>query len=54
MPQRFRGIHLIIEKGGAVKITCFAVNKIDIWSFIETLPGDEDVMERYSLNPANL
>ena len=37
-----------------MEIAGFAVNKMKTWNFVEAKPGDEDVMEKYSVNPPNV
>ncbi|WP_312026665.1 Gfo/Idh/MocA family oxidoreductase [Sphingomonas sp. J315] len=32
----------------------FAVNKLETWSFVETQPGDEQVVQNYSVNPPSV
>ena len=40
--------------GGSVVIGGFAVNKLEIWNFVEPREGDEAVKEHYSVNPPNV
>jgi UDP-N-acetyl-2-amino-2-deoxyglucuronate dehydrogenase len=53
-PNDLEGSISILGEGGSVEIGGFAVNKMKVWSFVETMPGDEDVMEKYSVNPPNV
>src|SRR6185503_4172474 len=32
----------------------FAMNKMETWSFRNPLPGDDEVMTKYSVNPPNV
>ena len=53
-PKDLEGSISVLGEGGTVEIGGFAVNKMKTWSFVEPMPGDEDVMERYSVNPPNV
>lgn len=53
-PQDLEGSISILGEGGTVEIGGFAVNKMKVWNFAETKPGDELVMEKYSVNPPNV
>jgi predicted dehydrogenase len=44
----------ILGEGGSVEIAGFAVNKMKVWSFVDTEVGDDQVMEKYSVNPPNV
>ena len=37
-----------------VEIAGFAVNQIRHWRFVDELPSDKDVMEKFSVNPPNV
>lgn len=53
-PKDLEGSISILGEGGVVEIGGFAVNKMKTWSFVESNPGDEDVMEKFSVNPPNV
>lgn len=53
-PRDLEGSISVLGETGTVEIAGFAVNKMKTWNFIEPLPGDEDVMEKYSVNPPNV
>jgi len=44
----------ILGEKGTVEVAGFAMNQIRTWQFKESLPEDEDVIERYSVNPPNV
>ncbi|MEO7157613.1 MAG: Gfo/Idh/MocA family oxidoreductase [Vicinamibacterales bacterium] len=53
-PRDMEGSLSVLGGGGAVEIAGFAVNKIRTWQFVEPLPGDTEVMEKFSVNPPNV
>ncbi len=53
-PKDLEGSLSILGEKGMVEIGGFAMNEIRHWSFEESLPMDEDVRERYSVNPPNV
>ena len=53
-PRDLEGSISILGETGSVEIGGFAVNELKTWNFSEPLPEDEDVMERYSVNPPNV
>ncbi|MFL9924601.1 Gfo/Idh/MocA family oxidoreductase [Herbaspirillum lusitanum] len=53
-PNDLEGSISILGEGGSVEIAGFAVNKMKVWSFVEPQAGDEDVMDKYSVNPPNV
>lgn len=53
-PKDLEGSLSILGEGGTVEIAGFAVNKMKVWNFAETEAGDEDVMEKYSVNPPSV
>jgi len=44
----------VLGENGTVVIGGFAVNKMLTWDFIEPQPGDEEVLEKFSVNPPNV
>jgi UDP-N-acetyl-2-amino-2-deoxyglucuronate dehydrogenase len=53
-PKDLEGSISVLGEGGTVEIAGFAVNKMKTWDFVEAMPGDADVMEKYSVNPPNV
>jgi len=53
-PKDLEGSISVLGEGGTVEIGGFAVNKMRTWNFVEPRLGDEDVMEKYSVNPPNV
>ena len=53
-PTDLEGSISVLGEGGTVEIAGFAVNKMKTWNFVDPMPDDEQVMERYSVNPPNV
>lgn len=53
-PKDLEGSISILGEKGNVEIGGFAVNEMKQWNFSEALSGDEDVLEKYSVNPPNV
>ena len=53
-PKDLEGSISVLGEGGAVEIGGFAVNEMKVWSFVEAEPGDEEVLNKYSVNPPNV
>jgi len=53
-PKDLEGSISILGEGGTVVIGGFAVNEMLTWNFTKPLPGDEDVLKKYSVNPPNV
>jgi UDP-N-acetyl-2-amino-2-deoxyglucuronate dehydrogenase len=53
-PKDLEGSISVLGEGGTVEIAGFAVNKMKTWSFVDPMPDDEDVMEKFSVNPPNV
>ncbi len=53
-PKDLEGSLSILGETGTVEVGGFAVNQMKAWNFSEELPGDEDVMDKYSVNPPNV
>lgn len=53
-PKDLEGSLSVMGDRGAVEIGGFAVNEIRHWHFDEPLPEDDEVVERYSVNPPNV
>jgi predicted dehydrogenase len=53
-PKDLEGSISILGEGGAVVIGGFAVNEMLTWNFTNPLPGDDDVLKKYSVNPPNV
>jgi len=52
-PEDFEASISVVGEKGMVSIGGVALNKIDLWHFIESVPGDENVKETYSQNVPN-
>lgn len=53
-PKDLEGSISVLGEGGTVEIGGFAVNQMKTWNFVEQRPGDNEVMEKYSVNPPNV
>ena len=53
-PKDLEGSISILGETGSVEIAGFAVNEMKTWQFTEPEPGDDDVLQRYSVNPPNV
>lgn len=53
-PRDLEGSISILGETGSVEIGGFAVNELKTWNFVHPVPGDEDVMKKYSVNPPNV
>jgi UDP-N-acetyl-2-amino-2-deoxyglucuronate dehydrogenase len=53
-PTDLEGSLSILGAGGTVEISGFAVNQIRHWRFLDELPSDKDVVEKFSVNPPNV
>jgi UDP-N-acetyl-2-amino-2-deoxyglucuronate dehydrogenase len=53
-PRDLEGSLSILGEKGSVEIAGFAVNQIRHWAFVDELPSDKDVMEKFSVNPPNV
>jgi len=53
-PKDLEGSLSILGEKGSVEIGGFAVNKMLHWNFQKTQDGDNEVMEKYSVNPENV
>lgn len=53
-PKDLEGSISVLGEGGTVEIAGFAVNKMKTWNFVDPMPGDEDVLEKFSVNPPNV
>ena len=53
-PRDLEGSLSILGEGGTVVIGGFAVNKLETWEFVDMQPGDENVLEQFSVNPPNV
>ena len=53
-PKDLEGSISVLGEGGTVEIGGFAVNKMKAWNFVQPEEGDEDVMEKYSVNPPSV
>lgn len=53
-PRDLEGSISILGENGSVEIGGFAVNHMKTWSFTNPESGDEDVLDKYSVNPPNV
>jgi predicted dehydrogenase len=53
-PKDLEGSISVLGEGGTVEIGGFAVNKMKAWNFVEPMEGDDEVMEKYSVNPPSV
>jgi len=53
-PKDLEGSISVLGEKGAVEIGGFAVNKMKVWNFVTPLPSDDDVMDKFSVNPPNV
>ena len=53
-PTDLEGSISILGEGGTVEIGGFAVNKMKVWKFARPESDDDEVMEKYSVNPPNV
>ena len=53
-PKDLEGSISILGENGSVEIGGFAVNEMKTWNFVEKSVEDENVLEKYSVNPPNV
>jgi predicted dehydrogenase len=53
-PKDLEGSISILGERGAVEIGGFAVNQMKVWKFIDQIDSEDEVMKKYSVNPANV
>jgi UDP-N-acetyl-2-amino-2-deoxyglucuronate dehydrogenase len=53
-PVDLEGSISILGEGGAVEVGGFAVNEMKVWRFADPRPGDDEVMQKFSVNPPNV
>jgi predicted dehydrogenase len=53
-PADLEGSLSILGAKGTVEIAGFAVNQIRHWRFVDELPSDKEVIEKFSVNPPNV
>lgn len=53
-PKDLEGSLSILGEKGTVEIGGFAVNQMKVWNFVDTQDDDEEVMDKYSVNPPNV
>jgi predicted dehydrogenase len=53
-PSDLEGSLSILGEMGVVEIAGLAVNQIRHWRFVDELPSDKDVIEKFSVNPPNV
>lgn len=53
-PNDLEGSLSVLGEGGSVEIGGFAVNKMKVWNFVKPEVGDDEVMDKYSVNPPSV
>ena len=53
-PADLEGSLSILGEKGAVEVGGFAMNEIRHWRFVDELPSDKEVVEKFSVNPPNV
>jgi UDP-N-acetyl-2-amino-2-deoxyglucuronate dehydrogenase len=53
-PRDLEGSLSILGEKGVVEIAGFAVNQIRHWQFVDQLPSDAEVIDKFSVNPPNV
>jgi UDP-N-acetyl-2-amino-2-deoxyglucuronate dehydrogenase len=53
-PVDLEGSLSILGEKGIVEIAGFAVNQIRHWRFVDEVPSDKEVIEKFSVNPPNV
>ncbi len=53
-PRDLEGSLSILGEGGTVVIGGFAVNQMQTWEFAQPSPGDDEVLDKFSVNPPNV
>ena len=53
-PRDLEGSISILGERGTVEIGGFAVNEMKTWEFATRIPGDDEVMQKYSVNPPSV
>jgi predicted dehydrogenase len=53
-PKDLEGSLSILGEKGSVVIGGFAVNRIDHWAFVDPEPEDDEVLEKFSVNPPDV
>ena len=53
-PKDLEGSISILGEGGSVEIAGFAVNKMKTWNFVTPVSDDEEVLDKFSVNPPNV
>jgi predicted dehydrogenase len=53
-PKDLEGSISVLGELGSVEVGGFAMNEMKVWNFVQPLPDDSTVMQRYSVNPPNV
>ena len=53
-PKDLEGSISILGETGTVEVGGFAVNQMKTWNFLEKQAGDDEVLEKYSVNPPSV
>lgn len=53
-PKDLEGSISILGEKGTVEIGGFAVNEMKVWNFVDKMPGDDEVLSKYKVNPPDV
>lgn len=53
-PKDLEGSLSILGENGSVEIAGFAVNEMKTWNFVESMPADNEIVEKYRTAPPNV
>jgi len=53
-PKDLEGSISVLGEGGTVEIGGFAVNQLKVWNFTSPHSDDDDVLQKFSVNPPNV
>jgi predicted dehydrogenase len=52
-PIDLEGSLSVFGEGGSVIVGGFSANEMDTWNFVNEIPDDKNIMEKFSKNPPN-
>lgn len=53
-PRDLEGSVSLLGEKGTVEVGGFAVNEMKVWNFAESIPEDQEVLQKYRQNPPNV
>ena len=53
-PKNLEGSLSLLGENGSVEIGGFAVNEMKVWSFTDSIAGDEEALKSHSQNPPDV